>query len=635
MEAFDPKDILALLASSQELHCVINHNAEMTWFGPNWMQILGWSEDLLHGVPLTQLIHANDVAPFQRRITQDLTRQTIGPPIEARFRHKDGSWRWLRWNMRPSATGGLCCTASDVSHEYQHKAQELKHASLLDAAERIARFGHWRIDIQQSHRPEWSSEIFRIYGLDPSQPPPLIEHVMDYYHPDDRERVARQVQEAIERRGGFDFEARLQGADGVERIITSRGMTEHDPHSGALVAVFGILQDITEHKRVQQRLIHSERMASLGSLAAGVAHEINNPLAYIIANLDFVLEELAQIGHQLDAEDLTGLREALMDAHEGTQRVQRIVKDLRNFSRAPRSASLNVDIHQVIDTAVQMTHNEVKHCARLQRDFGRVPHFKGSHQGLVQVFVNLLLNAAQALPDTRPSQNTITLRTCTDEHGRVVAEVSDTGPGIPEDIRDRIFEPFFTTKPIGVGTGLGLSVCHGIVSAHGGELQVEERPGGGTVIRVSLPAAPNTSNDLPDTPTTSQHFRHRGRILLIDGKESITQIVERVMNHQRFLVTTTTQGDEALAEIRTQNVPFDLVLCDLNMPDMSGTEFLERLRQESPPLLQRVVFITGPNPSASQAAFLDAAPHPHLTKPFGFAALCDLLDRMIGQDTNP
>jgi signal transduction histidine kinase len=239
-----------------------------------------------------------------------------------------------------------------------------------------------------------------------------------------------------------------------------------------------------------QRMAHADRMAALGTLAAGIAHEINNPLAFVLSNLRYVLNELP--GHLPDRalEEDTELRDlfsALKDCLEGCDRIRRIVRDVKSVSTTDDTGRSALVVEEVIESALNLVMNEIKPKAVLRRDYMPVPRVLANEARLAQVFVNLLLNAAQAIPTGASEAHEIRVTTVTSPSGQVRVEVGDTGSGIPEDIRDRVFEPFFTTKPLGVGTGLGLSICNGIISAIGGSIGFESTPGNGTRFWIELP----------------------------------------------------------------------------------------------------------------------------------------------------
>jgi two-component system NtrC family sensor kinase len=252
-----------------------------------------------------------------------------------------------------------------------------------------------------------------------------------------------------------------------------------------------IARDITERKQVQERLLATDRLTSLGKLAAGVAHEINNPLAYLLSNLNYVNEELKtmfETGERLPEDRAADIQDALSEALSGSNRVRDIIRDLKFFSRVQSDQHGPVDLRVLLDSCVNMAWSEIKHRAKLVKDYGDVPHVQANETQLGQVFLNLLMNAAQAIPQQGGDSSEIRLST-RHEDGAVVVTVQDNGVGIPAENMGRLFDPFFTTKPAGVGTGLGLSICHGIIEALGGRITVESQPGRGSTFRVFLPVA--------------------------------------------------------------------------------------------------------------------------------------------------
>jgi signal transduction histidine kinase len=258
-----------------------------------------------------------------------------------------------------------------------------------------------------------------------------------------------------------------------------------------LATVACITRDITERRQVQERILATERMVSLGTLAAGVAHEINNPLAYVLSNLHYVDTEvrtLSQHVTELSGEQGQELQQALREAIDGGNRVRDIVRDLKTFSRGGNDQRSPVDIHTVLDSCASMARSEIRHRARLVKNYGRVPPVYANDSRLGQLFLNLLVNAAQAIPHGNASRNEIRVTT-TCEAGQVLVEIQDTGVGISPENITRLFDPFFTTKDAGAGTGLGLSICHGIVTAQGGRISVESQPNQGSTFRVVLPAS--------------------------------------------------------------------------------------------------------------------------------------------------
>jgi two-component system, NtrC family, sensor kinase len=254
-----------------------------------------------------------------------------------------------------------------------------------------------------------------------------------------------------------------------------------------------MVRDITEHRENELRLRLNERMAAVGMLAAGVAHEINNPLAFVLSNLHYIEKELHRL--KLVQSDMGEMKEAITDAREGAERMRGIVQSLRALARGDAVTTQPMDVHEVLDNSVQLAWGRLRSRGHVVREYGDLPLVLANSVQLSQVFVNLLVNAAQALPEADKGE----IRVVTQQHSEsmVRVEVHDNGCGIPAENLERIFEPFFTTKPVGEGTGLGLSISHDIIRGLGGELSVSSTPGAGTTFRVLLPVASEGSDSLP------------------------------------------------------------------------------------------------------------------------------------------
>ena len=375
-----------------------------------------------------------------------------------------------------------------------------------------------------------------------------------------------------------------------------------------------VARDVSERNVLQQRLLLADRMASVGTLAAGVAHEINNPLAYVMANLDFAREALG--GDER-------AREALDDASEGVRRVAQIVRDLKLFSRPDAEREGAVDLREVLRTSIKMSMNEIRHRARLVEELDAVPHVWANEARLGQVFLNLLINAAQAIPEGHAGEDKITVRLRASGED-VVVEVQDTGAGMSAEVRQRIFDPFFTTKPVGIGTGLGLSICHGIVSAAGGTIVVETEPGRGSIFRVTLPAS--TGGALKAVPSEpAARVTVRGRVLVIDDEPAIGRAIARRLRTDHE-VEVATSGADGLALARAQR--FDAIICDLMMPGLTGMDVAEQLAASDGPAAQRMIFLTGGAFTPRAQQFLEQVGGRWLEKPVDFPRLQELIQRV-------
>ncbi|NVB83924.1 MAG: response regulator [Kofleriaceae bacterium] len=459
---------------------------------------------------------------------------------------------------------------------------------------------------------------------------PLIEFV----HPDDREMT-------LNARGRLKVGEplrwlvnRYRCKDGSYRWFEWRSVANPERQ-----VVYAIARDVTDEReaqrvlqearetqeRMQRQLILADRMASVGMLAAGVAHEINNPLAYVMANLDMILEELSGLDPAVSARLAECLGMA-RDAQQGAERIRKIVRGLKTFSRAEDERPAIIDVTQVLELAIQMTFNEIRHRAQFVRDYAPMPLVEADDARLGQVFINLLVNAAQAIGDGSPEANEIRLVTGTDASGNAFIEVRDTGPGIPADAMARIFDPFFTTKPIGIGTGLGLSICHNILASMGGQIAASNGESRGAVFRVTLPAASAPVVEAATVATSEPTVSPRASILVVDDEAAIGQVLRfRLREHD---VTAVTSARAALDQLAA-GTRFDVILSDLMMPEMSGMQLFEELQRAHPGVVERVVFMTGGAFTASARAFLDRVPNQCLEKPFTATALRAAIQRFV------
>jgi PAS domain S-box-containing protein len=376
-------------------------------------------------------------------------------------------------------------------------------------------------------------------------------------------------------------------------------------YDGQEYAVYAA-RDLSERRRAEG----AQRLASVGTLAAGMAHEINNPLTFVAANLAYALDRLGALRGDSRADEAA---RALEDAEEGTRRVARVVRHLKTVSRVEATERRPVDVRAEIETALKLAQNELRHRARLTLRLDEVPAVEAAEFQLGQVFLNLLVNAAHAIPEGDAERHRVTVVSRTSPQGWAVVEVGDTGCGIPAAVRARIFEPFFTTKPVGQGTGLGLSVCHGIVSGLGGRIEVESEEGQGTVFRVALPPAAAAREAPAHTPAPRPEAP-RARILVVDDEPLVGSTIRRVLSGHE--VVALTDPREALGRLLGDGPTFDLVLCDLMMPQLTGMDLHAAVAEKRPVLGRRIVFMTGGAFTDRARQFLEQSPNPQLQKPF-------------------
>ncbi len=431
-----------------------------------------------------------------------------------------------------------------------------------------------------------------------------------------RERLAKQAS-AREPLAPQVYRARrLDGTEVAAEITSLPFEFEGQP------AVLGFARDVTERLALEERLSRSNRLSALGTLAAGVAHEVNNPLGAMSLAAEALEQLAAESIPQPAAKEqaLTLVREL----RRNVSAISTIVKDLSAYGRDELEGEQPVALEPVVQAALRVTAHATRHAARVRCESGEPLHALGRPRRLEQVLVNLLLNAAHAFPTPDP-RNEICVGTRRLPDGRVELEVRDNGVGIPAEVLPRIFDPFFTTKPVGEGTGLGLFISHQLISQVGGELTISSTPGAGTRARVVLRAAPTAA--APPPLAAPAPARRGARLLLVDDSPSMLFTLKALLG-ERHAVTTACGAAEALALLRS-DVPFDLVLCDVMMPGVSGVELYQRLRAERPDRLARFAFMTGGASSPETARFLEQPFILRLSKPFTAAQVEHLLSQVL------
>jgi PAS domain S-box-containing protein len=451
---------------------------------------------------------------------------------------------------------------------------------------------------------------------------------------------AAQLLEGADRESVADFMARVErGEDVSYREFRLLGEQRDEP---LVVEAFGfrgvheqeqvgflVLRDLTERRELQSKMMQMDRMIAVGTLAAGVAHEINNPLAYVHANVEYLLSQTrkythAEEGAEVEPEEWT---EVLEDVREGTTRIRSIVADLSTFSASHEAESEPLDVEQILESTIKMAENQLRHRATLVRDYEEVPAVKGVESNLAQVFLNLLVNAAQAIPEGAVEDNEIRVSIHSAEsEDAVVISITDTGSGIPEAVQARVFDPFFSTKSPDQGMGLGLSICRNLIHAQGGSIDFTTCDAEGTTFRVELPAVHKTASASQEFQPPRPSGEFSGRALVIDDEPQLGKTIQRALG-QAYDTTIVTSGRRAL-EVLADDKEFAVIICDLLMPDVSGVDVFEQMQSLHPQLVERMVFITGGTFTEVTREFAETCQRPVLLKPFDVQALRELVDEV-------
>jgi two-component system NtrC family sensor kinase len=392
-------------------------------------------------------------------------------------------------------------------------------------------------------------------------------------------------------------------------------MTRFDSPEGLRVVV--VYEDITDIKqaeadirRQQEMLFQNEKLAAMGTLLASVAHELNNPLAVVKMQIDLLAEEALH----------SALHERVTEVHQATERCMRIVHNFLTLARQNPPQRSSVQLNTIIEDALELLAHALQlDCIAVHTHLAdALPLLEADPAQLHQVIMNLLVNAQQVLHESAPPRQ-VTIRTDFDQaRNHLVLEFGDTGPGIPATLQTRIFEPFFTTKPLGVGTGMGLSLCQNIVESHEGTIRMVSQPGEGARFRIELPVGDSVQVAEPETPAAALPPPSlSSKLLVVDDEPGITRVLARLLRREGHDVDTALHGQQALRMLQEQD--YDLVLCDLRMPELDGPSLYRYVMDHKPHYLRRFIFLTGDTLSPEADAFLKQADAPCLVKPFSAA----------------
>jgi PAS domain S-box-containing protein len=487
------------------------------------------------------------------------------------------------------------------------------HAALLEALVASAPDFVLQLDrdgrVQFANRPLPSLAASDVIGKD----------WLDFVLPEDRPKARAAFERALAgAQAQFEVQANHDGVRWYEGRI---GPVRRD---GEITGFVMIARDITDKKHTEMQLMLADRMASVGTLAAGVAHEINNPLAAVIANLDMALEDISKLEQR--AELPPDLLDELRDARLSADRVREIVRDLKLFSRMQEDRYGAVDVEKVLDSTLRMAWNEIRHRAQVVKSYDSVPRVTANESRLGQVLLNLIVNAVQAIPEGNYLNNFIRVATKLVD-GMVVVAIRDTGCGIPPDVQRRLFTPFFTTKPVGVGTGLGLAISHRIITTMNGSITFESEAGKGSEFRIALPVAGAALQPITQKLPRLEQAVRRGRVLVVDDEESLGQAIRRYLG-QEHDVDAVTSARHALELLRSGS-RYDVILCDLMMPQITGMELYETVTSLDPAQALKMVFVTGGAFTESARNFFETTTNLRIEKPFDLKTLRHLVNELI------
>lgn len=620
-------------------------------------QVFGYSVSQMKGRAFTELVPAVAHPPPAASRSQEMPLTVDAPDDESQAGVSLHQWTGQKYESVAYSADGRAFPI-ELSVARLHRSADDRFVVVLrDITDRK------RFEAQQERALRRSKESFR--ALIENLPDGLFVHrdgIIQYLNPSAEKMLRYDRRQALvgspidqiipeaeadlfaqhlnrarsEVSAAHEAELHLEARDGARIAVESMSFQANFQGEPALIS---IVRDLTERKKMKTRMMQMERLSAVGTLAAGVAHEINNPLTFVRGNLDFLARRVAWAMDQFEGASASGLADSgarvhaemhergwddvLEDALEGTDRIRDIVSDLSTFSRQRDIKSETADPVEVIESAINMAHSEVKHRAQLVRDFEPVSRVDIDQASLGQIVLNLIVNAAQAMPERSTTANKI--QTSVYEEGdEVVIEVSDNGVGIPDYELAQVFDPFYSTKTEERGMGLGLSICQNIAQRVGGELSVESEVGVGSTFRLRLPAAPDAS--VADAHSEAAELEAsdaegpRTSVLIVDDEKLVARALSRVLGDS-YEVEDVQQARRALTMIASEGRRFDVILCDLMMLEMSGVDFFERLQAIAPALAERVIFITGGAVTGRARDFLEQTQCPVLMKPIDHGEL--------------
>jgi two-component system NtrC family sensor kinase len=591
----------------------LGHNGAIVRCNDAAAALFGRPRPELEGSTLRSLVVRHDRDLFDdhvREVTLDCARR-----FDARIKHGRGETATVaialaRLSNAASESAHFVVTARDVTSERDGSAEltrsEARYRHLFEAAsdaimtfDSLGRFTTVNGAAEQISGYKHEELIGRFFG-------PLLA-------PEALPRALLEFRRALSGTAG-QFETTMLHKNGERRHLTVNYACPQRSRE-----VLCMIRDATTEKQLQQQLIQAEKMAAIGQLVSGVAHELNNPLASISAFAQLLLAD-----NYLTAEQ----RHSVDVVRAEARRASRIVHNLLTFARQHKSEKVAADINTVLTNTLELRTYELNvRGIQVVTDFDEQnpPVTMVDVHQLQQVILNLVTNAEQAMGEVEHGRHKLTLRTRRTA-SLVRIEVEDTGPGIPAAAMHQLFNPFFTTKPTGKGTGLGLSISLGIVSEHGGRIWAENIQTGARFIvelplvavddRIALTLVPNST---PPAPASL-------RILVADDEEPLRSALERFLSSEGHSVVAVGSGSEAIWRGEGDE-EFDVFLLDLRMPDMSGQQIFERWRRSRRHLCDRVVFITGDIVSADLQRFLTGTGRPYISKPFEFTAIVEVLPK--------
>jgi PAS domain S-box-containing protein len=614
---------------------------EVVAWNPGAEKIFGYTRSEALGCHAAELIVPAEARPHVDRVWEELIQQTGGMRSTNANFAKDGSEIMCEWYNTPLVdddghTVGVASLVMDVSAREKSAQLARESESRYEAAQLAAQIANLDSDSETGHL-SGAERLIALLGH-PDETSPTLDLLLDAMDPDSRQAFEQALVAARDHSAPIALEA-LVTTPGGEKIWVQVTAEIRPASATAGSRLLGIVQDITSQKLAEEKqqalerqILRSQKLESLGVLAGGIAHDFNNLLVAIFGNLD-LLEDRTGEQSELDQESITGVRDA-------ANRAAALTRQLLSFCRNQHVEPEPVELNERLGSLMRLLSRTIPENVSLEFVPGDGHSVVLIEPGQFdQVATNLCINAAQAMPDG----GHIALKTDTvmidDDFTRshpwarpgrfLLLTVADTGVGMDEETQERVFDPFFSTKGVGVGTGLGLSTVHGIVSKHGGLVHLRSEVGVGTVFEVYLPITMRKPSRM-DQPTPPARQQESARILVAEDDDGVRRVTSTILREAGFAVVEASDGLQAIATLRSSAEPFDLAVLDVIMPRSTGFDVFDVIQREAPET--RVLFASGYTPQAWPSKDINEVDYAFISKPFDRRELLAKVNLVLAGD---
>jgi PAS domain S-box-containing protein len=625
----------ALLDSEEQYRLLQEHASEsilviqdevIKFANPRAARLLAYTISELSSRQFIELVHPDDRKVAISRYLAAIKSKKLSPANPTyRVITKRGNVRWAEttsikaiWGQKPAVLVFLTDVTERKKAEEALRKSEERYRTILEDMEK----GYYETDLS-GDITFVNDSVCGILGYS-SKEVTGTNYRRYAYDEENARKMYRYTNSVFRtRRPAKWFSLEYAAKNGEKRFMEVSIAPKFDERR-EIVGFSGIINDVTERKAIEQQALVTNKLASIGELASGVAHELNNPLTTVMGYAQLLIESKDVPEHIKSDQD---------KIYQESQRAAKIVQNLLSFARRRKPEKSYFDANDLVQKTLDMRSYELKVSnisvhVKLKPD---MPEIKADYHQIQQVILNILINAEQALAEVRRrGKITVTSSVVKD---RIRINIADNGPGISKNNMNRIFDPFFTTKEIGKGTGLGLSVCHGVVMAHGGKIYVESEKGKGAAFIIELPVSVSSETDVEEAPVVladiSLHRKTaRQNILIVDDEPGIRDILSRILSERGYQTDCASDAKTALNKLDENG--YNLCIIDLKLPRISGKKLYEIMMEKYPPSTGKVMFITGDTITPSTQDFLDSMGKPYLTKPFNPRVVVELAEQMLG-----